>query len=213
MKGIKLILLAIFVLKSATSIYAHVSCIQTYDRLVKLINEKEICVAYFYHYVHTCRDRQKKLVYKEQSTIFKAMSRLQKYKDAGVGFLMINTALPTLTRVACEYDISCTPTYLLFKDGQPYEKQSVRACKEGCATKADLIALIEDNVAHDIKQIVQAKEELRQRQLQENLWWYQYYGYPWYGYSGPCGWGSCSPWYGSCGRGGFCFNYGIGFCR
>lgn len=207
------------------SLNAKIHMVNSYERFNRLINEKQICVAYFYRYVRSCSDKQAKKDHKDQLEVFKATSCVQEYKDGDVTFLVVNTSLPKLSQLECDYDIPITPTFVLFKDGQPYEENGKIASLEGCATKADLMALIDDHVENDIKRIIQVKEEIRCRNLQESLWWYNYYGYPWYGYCRPCGWGpywgagyyGCSPcaypWYGGCGRGRACFNFGIGFCN
>lgn len=208
------------------TVEAKVYSVTSSDQFHRLINNKPICVAYFYHYVRSCHDRQEKKCVKEQIQIIKATNCIAEYKDAEISFLIVNTALPKVAELECDYAITTRPTFMLFADGEAFQEHDQVVTMEGQATKADLIAFIDDHVGDAVQRLVKQKEEDRRRRREEALWWYNYYGYPWYGYSRPCGWGptyGCGyyandpcyyPWYGRCGgRGRGCFNFGMSFCR
>lgn len=201
--------------------------IHSSEQFSRCVNARPLCVAYFYDYVQTCKRKQEKAENREQLEIVKATSCVPEYRRAEVSFLVVNTALPKLSELACDYCITTRPAFMVFRDGIPYQKQGQDVVLEGCATKADLKALIDEHVGEDIQRIVAQKEEARRRRLEESVWLYNYYGYPWYGYCRPCGWGPgygyggyygdgpCySPWYGGCGgRGKACVNFGMSFCN
>ncbi len=195
-----------------------VQCAKTEKRLNYLLRCKELSLVCFYNY-----DRRDKNCCKcscdEMHDVFKSASSMPKYKAAEIQFIEANIALPSTACIAQEYDICSTPTFVLFKDGDPYcvDNQQIRL--EGQASKADLMALLDENADDIMRRIIETKEEIRERQLAENLYWYNYYGFPWYGYcpmgyaSYYCGPSCWYPWYNSCGCSSAYVNVGFGFCR
>jgi hypothetical protein len=220
MKNLLHIIISVTIVSNVSMcLQAKVHSITTQKRLDQLLLSHEVSLVNFYYYDRRDKDRCSRAQNVDVHAVFNSISKVPRYKEAGVAFIEANIALPALQHTGCEYDIAITPTFMIFKDGDPYVQYKQEARLEGCASKSDLMALLDDNVGDLMRRIIKAKEETRRRNMAENLWWYDYYGNPWYGYCrpwygsgyyyGPSCW---QPWYNSCGSGAY-LNFGVNFCR
>jgi hypothetical protein len=200
-------------------LHAKVHSVTTQKRLDQLVLSHDLSLVNFYYYNRRDKDRCSRTQSTGMHAVFKAVSRIPRYKESEIAFIEANIALPELQHASCAYDIAITPTFMIFKDGDPYVQNKQEACLQGYASKSELMALLDNNVGDLMKHIIKAKEKIRRRNMAENLWWYDYYGYPWYGYCrpwygnsyyyGPSCW---QTWYNCCGSGAY-LNFGVNFCR
>lgn len=134
--------------------------------------------------------------------LFIEMSKVSAYKEAGVYFLMVNTARNDLSSLLCDYQINQLPVVLLFKDGVPVrvKNSDMRAMLPADDLSCgDLRTFIDDNFSSRIGHILEDKAEARRQAAEDRFYnapyyagWgaypYYYWNAPYYGYGGPWWW-------------------------
>jgi len=162
------------------------------------------------------RDRELYNRINQLEDMFKRASRIFKYEDSGVNFIIVNVERRRNLGLDSfempngkSYKIKSFPSVILFKDGYPYKDEKGRfAALSGFKSKksgveeskisvSELRGFIDHNFSDFIAKNSYDHEKIRKRRLQDSLTRYYWYG-PSYGY----GWGWGYP-YGGWGYGGW----------
>jgi len=147
----------------------------------RLISRHEIAVVMFYREDRTTGDDStlKKNI-NATEYMFKNVEKKGRYKEVNIAFIKVNIARDFLDDVAKRFAVKKVPAFVLFKDGVPVrDKEKNMAMVTGFISRADLINFIEKHLDDDLQEIIDEKEEIRQRRREEAQSW-SYYNYPYY---------------------------------
>lgn len=173
---------------------AEMGEVHSQSKLDHLLRRRELVVALFYKSDRNTRKNEElafNIMHLER--IFKLVSAEDRYKDAKVMFVKINTANPQAEDIAAQYDIQTLPTVILFQQGRVVQtagKDSPIAQKRGFVRGQALQFFIDQYLGERINTYVQINaERKRRKQRSSNVSTYVGFGYgygpyPYYGYYG-----------------------------
>ncbi len=112
--------------------------------------------------------------------MYEDVSKVQKYDDADIVFLRINTARPQLNKLAQLYRVTTMPTIIFFHKGKQLHDVKGRPTAElmGNISRSDLQLSIDAHFGKEMAQYIAGKNaKMSNRVVQEKESWKAYY-YP-----------------------------------
>ncbi|MFZ5954543.1 MAG: hypothetical protein ACOYT8_05595 [Candidatus Dependentiae bacterium] len=179
--------------------YTRYVALESQNRFNKELSRGDLAVTFFY-YDDRCskKDRCVRQALSQLKNIVRDVSQVSEYKEAGIGFIVINSA--TDNSWYYDYNLSKEPTIILFKNGVPLDQRLT-----GEFSYSELRSFIDENFGSDIDQAIKDNREERRLRAQEAAaYWTPYWGY----YGWPYYWNT--PYWGGCG-GGVYFGVGCGY--
>ncbi len=180
-------LLILVALGMRSTLVGKITSVKSERRFNKLTVRNELVVVMFYdREKKKARDRkereEQREYYDKLFAMFKSASKIFDYKEAEVKFLKVNLARKKAADLQHDFDIIETPTFMLFKDGSPVrdEKGAIAQLK-GIVSREKLREFIDKYFEERIEEIMNQKEEIRRRRLEELRYRRYYYPY-YYGY-------------------------------
>ncbi|MFC1842285.1 hypothetical protein ACFLYU_01370 [Candidatus Dependentiae bacterium] len=200
-KRLSYLILAFAIMGALKTILARRANVKSQDRFYKIISKPRynLAIVMFYDSSKTMRreDPQEYETIKSMESIFKNTSMVFRYDDADLIFISVNMCNKGNAAFADVYNIKFSPTFILFKDGQPYkDKAGNMAILTGFASRARLDKFIDSHYKELIEKNRKRNREIRDKKIEQNLARSYYWGW---GCGGPY-WGGCGGWggYGGC---------------
>lgn len=166
-----------------------------------LIVRTELAVVLFYEKDKMLMKHNTSLKnYVEQlERLFDTISKVPKYKEAGIYFMKVNVARKDLDDVGYNYQIGRLPTVMLFEDGIPLKKEGNPVEMIGELTFEKLRAFIDEHFKSRIEDILADKAQAREQAARDRMyagpyWGWGWGGYPYYYWNYPY-YGSYGPWW------------------
>lgn len=199
--GAVLLLCLLLLLFIQVSSEQRTVAVKSEEQFETLIGRSELAVVMFYQRDKALMKRDKRLAQfvKRLERMFIMTSKMPRYRESRVHFLMVNVDYDNLDFVARSHGISRLPTYMLFSDGEMVRtKENNPAALAGMVSAEKLRSFIENFFHARIKQILKDRAQARREAsyYRPYLGWGfgwgwgspYYWNYPYYGYYGPWWW-------------------------
>lgn len=190
MKSLRYIFFAWAVLCSAGIMRGDVSEVKSAKNFHRLLSKRSLIVALFYQQDKSMRkDQNYRRRFESLERMVRRVASQERYREAQVLFVLINTARGDLSELASDYGVGTMPAFMLFKEGRLVRNAQAK----GFITDYQLQSFIDEYMGHTINSFVQARAARKMRRSTSGGVYTSfgigyggypyggYYGYPYYG--------------------------------